>query len=51
MKKKRGADIGEWGLILGLVACISMVSWFTVADKLQEIGDTLGNKLTQVSQQ
>jgi len=49
--KKKGQDVGEWGLILGLVACISMVTWFTVADKLKEIGSTLGDKLTQVSQQ
>ena len=49
--KKNGQDIGEWGLVVGFIALISVVTWFTIADKLHDIGSTLGNTLTQVSQQ
>jgi len=49
--KKKGQDVGEWILVLGFIALISVVTWFTIADKLQAIGGTLGNTLTQVSQQ
>jgi len=49
--KKKGQDIGEWALIVGLIAVISMVTWFTIADKLKEIGLGITGKLVQVSQQ
>ncbi len=49
--KKKGQDMSEWGLIVALVAVISMLTWFTVADKLKEIGLGVTEKLAQVSQQ
>ena len=51
MKKKTGQDVGEWGLIIALVAVISMITWFTIADRLKEIGLGVTQKLEQVSQQ
>lgn len=49
--KKKGQDIGEWALVVGFIAVVTMISWFTVADKIKEIGTTLGNTLTQASSQ
>lgn len=49
--KKKGQDIGEWALIVGMVAVISMLTWFTIADRLKEIGLGVTSSLAQVSQQ
>jgi len=49
--KRKGQTIGEWALIVGLVSVFSMFTWFSLADDLKVIADTLINSLGQASQQ
>jgi len=50
MRKKLGQDMGEWALIIALVAAVSVITWFTMAEKLQEVGVGLTSRLAQVTQ-
>jgi len=50
MKKKIGQDMGEWVLIIALIASVSIITWFTMAEKLKDIGVGLTSKLAQATQ-
>jgi len=48
--KKKGQEIAEWGLILAVLAVISMLTWQTLGDRLKETGSNVSFLLNQANQ-
>jgi len=46
-KKKSGQVLGEWMLIVSLVACVTMVTLFSIADRLREMNGSITTKMDQ----
>jgi len=41
--KKKGQGIGEWGLLLALIACIVITTFSAIGEKIKEINGNVGS--------